>query len=79
MHAGIRDISRGGIALTCGILTPAGTEVQVDMPSGSTIDGRVVQSASGNMAIAFRQDAATLQCIDQMLDIIARRASDTAA
>jgi hypothetical protein len=77
--ATVRDISRGGIALTCDRSPASGIEVQVDLPAGGSVPGRVVRSGNGMVMIAFRQDASTLMRIDQAIDRIQNQAAANAA
>ena len=74
VRAEIRDISRGGIALITGSSAPSGTEVQVGLPAGGNVAGRVVRSDHKLITIALRQDVATTVCLDRTLDAISNKA-----
>jgi methyl-accepting chemotaxis protein len=69
----IVDISRGGISVRCDWQPEAGTDVRITLPGASEPVGvRVVRSQGGLLALAFRQDEATVRHIDQALDHIGR-------
>ena len=69
----VRDISRGGVALLCDWPVPAGTEVKVVMRgTNEALLARVARVEHGVMALAFRQDRASLARIDQVMDLMAR-------
>ncbi len=70
VQAGVRDISCGGIALLCQTGEPAGTEVQMTLPTGTTVSGRIVRHENGILTIAFHQDETTLTALDHMLDVV---------
>ena len=63
----IEDISRGGIALRHECADRAGTEVEVNLPGGGLITGRIARIQDGSVGITFRQDEASLVRIDQTL------------
>jgi methyl-accepting chemotaxis protein len=70
-RATLRDISRGGAALTgggAGLDLPPGTEVELDLPgAGGGVPARVARMEAGPggvLALAFRQDPATLARVD---------------
>jgi methyl-accepting chemotaxis protein len=74
----IEDIARGGIALRSDWTADIGTEVQLDLPGADgCVSARVVRSQDGQLALAFRQDAAMLRRIDRAMARIA--ASEAAA
>jgi methyl-accepting chemotaxis protein len=77
--AAVQDISRGGIVLTCDSIAPAGSDVQIDLPSGGTVPGRIVRAASGVVAVSFRQNANSVANLDRTLDAIKQRTSPIAA
>jgi len=80
MSAAIRDISRGGIALDCSLSAVCGTEARLMLPGAATnVVARVVRVHDGVTALAFRQDAAMLERVDQCLDHIGRGAANRAA
>jgi methyl-accepting chemotaxis protein len=68
IQAEIVDISRGGVLLLTPWSTSAGTEVQVVLPGGNDpVSARMVRADGGHLALAFRQDAATLLRLDAAL------------
>ena len=68
----IEDIARGGIALRSDWSANIGTEVQLDLPGADgCVSARVVRSQGGQLALAFRQDAAMLRRIDRAMARIA--------
>ena len=71
-QAVVRDISRGGVSLACDGTAPPGTEVQVALPAGGTVPGRIVRTEDSILTVAFRQDAATLARLDQVLQAVKR-------
>jgi methyl-accepting chemotaxis protein len=73
MQVAIQDMSRGGIAARCDWSATAGTEVQLTLPgTDGAVGARVVWSRNGVLALAFRQDAATLRQVDQALASVSR-------
>ena len=70
--AAVRDISRGGIVLLCQSPAPAGTEVEVDLPAGGTVAGRISRSDNGAVVIAFRQSPAAAASVDRVIEVITR-------
>jgi methyl-accepting chemotaxis protein len=76
----VQDISRGGVALAYGTMLPVGTEVRVELPgTGSAVAARVARSEAGTLALAFRQDPATLASVDLALNALAVRSRRMAA
>ncbi len=76
----ITDISRGGVSLHCDWWADAGTEVQVELPSGAgTVIARTVRTHDGVLGLAFRLDEVTLQSVDHALAFIGAKASQAAA
>jgi methyl-accepting chemotaxis protein len=68
----IDNISRTGIALKCSFVAPAGSEVQVILPGQQEpAAGRVIRHAGSIVAIAFRQDDATLARVSTAVDVVA--------
>ena len=64
----VNTISRGGVALDSDWAPPAGQAVSVTIgASHALIQGRVIRSREGVIAIAFGQDAANLALIGQAL------------
>jgi methyl-accepting chemotaxis protein len=80
LRASIHDISRGGLGLNCDLQGEAGSEVVVVLPdTGTTVATRVIRAGSGQLALAFRQDPATLALVDQALRHIEGAATRAAA
>jgi methyl-accepting chemotaxis protein len=79
IQAVIRDISRGGAALASDANLPSGTEARIGLPAGASVLGRIVRCAGGLLAVAFRQDEATLTEVDRALNAIRQRALSAAA
>ncbi len=70
----VKNISRGGVALDCDWAPLAGQAVSVTInASHALIQGRVIRSGEGVIAIAFGQDAANLALIDQALTTLGGR------
>ena len=64
----IKDIARGGAALTCDWKLPSGTGVTVELPgAGGSASGRAVRSVDGVLAVVFAQDAENLARIDRAI------------
>jgi methyl-accepting chemotaxis protein len=80
LRAAIQDISRGGLGLRCDWNGEAGAEVSVILPGTETaVSTRVIRSAGGMLGLAFRQDAATLAQVDQVLRDVGGTAARAAA
>jgi methyl-accepting chemotaxis protein len=80
VQAVVRDISRGGIALSCNTTAAPGTEVTVGLPAGAgSVTGRIVRCSNGVASIAFRQDEASMRIVDHALDAIRRGSRSVAA
>ena len=78
--ANVRDISRGGVALEYAGRLPVGTEVRVELAgAGGAVAARVARNDAGMLALAFRQDPATLARLDAALNALAARSQRTAA
>ncbi|PPQ35512.1 methyl-accepting chemotaxis protein [Rhodopila globiformis] len=76
----IDNLSRCGIALRCTFIAETGVEVQVALPgSGGPVAGRAVRCGADLVAIAFRQDEATLSRAEAAVDAIASGNSWTQA
>ncbi|HUN42649.1 MAG TPA: methyl-accepting chemotaxis protein [Acetobacteraceae bacterium] len=76
----VQDISRGGVALAYRGTMPVGTEVRVELPGvGGAVPARVARCELGMLALAFRQDPATLGRIDLALNALATRGQRAAA
>jgi methyl-accepting chemotaxis protein len=68
LRAPIVDISRGGLSLKCGWTGDPGSEIEVILPeTEAAAVTRLVRSANGVLALAFRQDTTTLALVDQVL------------
>jgi methyl-accepting chemotaxis protein len=64
----IKDVARGGVALTCDWKLPSGTGVTVELPgAGGSVSGRAVRSVDGVLAVVFQQDAESLARIDRAI------------
>lgn len=75
-----KDMSRGGVAINCPVMLPPGTEVRVRMAAdGNELMGRVARVEAGILAIAFRQDEATLAAVDMVIERLIRGALPHAA
>lgn len=67
-HVPVRDVSRGGIAVTCDWQLPAGGEVRIELRgAGGEIHARVVRVDGSGMWLVFAQDAESLARIDRVL------------
>ncbi len=76
----IRDISRGGIAVTLDARVAAGTDARFLLPGADgPAEARVARAGSGWVAFAFRQDVATSRRVDAVLDRIGAAARERAA
>ncbi|NKE47279.1 HAMP domain-containing protein [Roseomonas frigidaquae] len=80
VQAELRDLSRGGAALACGLDLPAGAPLEVVLPepgsagprdAGPGLAARVVRAADGMLAVTFRQDDAARRRIDAVLAALA--------
>ncbi len=70
-EAAIQDISRGGISLVGSWPGGSGSEVMVALPGTTTaVQARVVRSGGGQIALAFRQEPASLAHVDKALAAI---------
>ncbi len=68
----IQDISRGGVAVICGVAAECGSEAAIMLPGADgLLSGRVVQADGGTIELVFRQEPASLTRVDQALDHIA--------
>jgi len=68
IRAELQDISRGGVALLC---APAGLkpgdEIQLVLPGGDSVGASVARCNDRLVAVSFRQDPASLACVDRVL------------
>ncbi len=70
----IVDISRGGALIAPAVDVPRGSEVRVRLDgSDRPVLARVLPREGGQTALVFRQDPATLACVDQVLERMAER------
>jgi methyl-accepting chemotaxis protein len=79
IEGAVEDISRGGMAVRHDGQYPSGSDLMIDLPAGVSIRGRVVRCVGGAIALAFRQDGATLGRIDRMLELLGQHAVRKAA
>jgi len=79
IQAVVKDISRGGVALLSNNTAPAGTQVQVSLPAGATVAGRIVRATNGLVTISFRQEGSNLALLDRAVDAIKQKARAAAA
>ena len=80
MRITMTNLSRGGAALRSDWSAPAGTAVELELPGGGeAVAARIVRGEGGMLALAFRQDPATLQRIDAALERIAAQEGYRAA
>jgi len=70
VQASLLDISRVGIAAQYQAEDPIGTEVEVELPSGGTVNGRIARIAEGVTGIAFPADNDTLVEVDRTLHLL---------
>jgi methyl-accepting chemotaxis protein len=71
----VRDMSRGGCALSGDLMLPAGTPVSLSFPGFTVrLTGRVARTGDGLIGIAFRHDPANLSLADRILDAVSGRA-----
>jgi methyl-accepting chemotaxis protein len=79
VQATIQDISRGGAALAHDCADHLGTDMEIGLPGGNSVRGRIIRTEEGVISVAFRQDAATLARIDRALEIMGRGVDQAAA
>jgi methyl-accepting chemotaxis protein len=75
----ISDISRGGLSLIYDCTSPVGSPVEMTMPDGMVVGGRVARNANGYLGISFRQDEASLESIDRALASVVKQPDQHAA
>jgi methyl-accepting chemotaxis protein len=75
----IGDISRGGMAVRHDGRYPVGTDLEVGLPGGTTVRGRVARCGDGAIGVAFRQDNETLVRLDRTLGMIGQGSARAAA
>jgi hypothetical protein len=56
-----------------------GADLEIGLPGGTSIRGRVVRCGDGAVGIAFRQDGESLSRIDRALEVIRQTAVRLAA
>jgi methyl-accepting chemotaxis protein len=78
-QAMVEDIARGGVGLKYDCGDKAGTEAEIALPGSGQVCGRVARNSNGLIGIAFRQDKASLELIDQSLAFIHRGSRQRAA
>ena len=80
VDAPVRNISKGGIALTLDARVELGAEGSFRLPgTDEPSHGRAARTGLGFIAFAFRQDPATLRRVDAALDRIGAASRDRAA
>jgi methyl-accepting chemotaxis protein len=75
----IVDIGRGGMAVRKDANDDIGTDIEISLPGGGAIRGRIARSGNGVIGIAFRQDAESLVRIDRALQVVGQTAGQAAA
>jgi methyl-accepting chemotaxis protein len=75
----IGDISRGGMAVRHDGKYPVGTDLEIGLPGGASVRGRVVRCGNGAIGVSFRQDNEALARIDRTLELIGQGAARAAA
>jgi methyl-accepting chemotaxis protein len=79
-RAVVADISRGGIRLLTNVQDTAGTAVELKLPGlDSLVHARIVRSADGMLALAFRQNDEVLSQVDRAMEHIIGRDQKQAA
>ena len=73
------DMSRGGMSVLHESVHPLGRDLEVGLPGGGSVRGRIARVLDGRTGIAFRQDPATLVRIDRSLDHVSSRAMQIAS
>jgi methyl-accepting chemotaxis protein len=77
--AAIIDISLGGLGLRTPVTANSGDEVEIALPTGAAIGGRVVRCAGGAIAVSFKQDAASAAMADAAVQMARERGGVLAA
>jgi methyl-accepting chemotaxis protein len=78
-EASINDISRGGMVVQHSGVHAVGADMEIGLPGGASVRGRVVRAGNGSVGIAFRQDQESLVRIDRTLEVVRQSAVRTAA
>jgi methyl-accepting chemotaxis protein len=74
----LRNISRGGAAVSSDLTLPTGAALEVELPAGGgSVPARVVRCGNGELAVVFSSEAHALSQIDQALSVLtqSRRAA----
>jgi methyl-accepting chemotaxis protein len=79
VQATISDISRGGVCVMYNCKDAPGSSVQLTIPGGATLGGRVARNANGLLGVSFRQDEDSLALIDGMLAFVGEQCGRQAA
>ncbi len=69
-RATLADIARGGATLHGAPSLPGGTELTLGIEGHPALPARVARTDGGTLAVAFRQDQATLASVDRMLAVL---------
>jgi methyl-accepting chemotaxis protein len=64
------DLSRGGMSIRHGGDYTPGCDLEIGLPGGGMVRGRIARIADDRVGILFRQDRATLAKVDQSLDLV---------
>ena len=75
----ILDISRGGMSVHHHGKYGVGTDLNIVLPGGVALKGRITRCVNGNIGVAFRQDDETLARIDRALKAVHLSAGRAAA
>jgi hypothetical protein len=69
--ATLTDISQGGASIACWMQPDAGSSVDVTLPHTKLhVAARVIRTAGGQMAVAFRTDEATIDRVAAAISAI---------
>jgi methyl-accepting chemotaxis protein len=72
--AGLRNLSRGGAALSCDRQLPTGIMVELELPHGAgKASARMVRSDGREMALVFNGDPESVARIDKAMDLLSSR------
>jgi methyl-accepting chemotaxis protein len=66
----IQEISRGGVSFVHSCTDKVGADVEILLPGDAAVNGRIARNLNGSLALAFRQDDASLMQIDHVLALI---------
>jgi methyl-accepting chemotaxis protein len=69
-RAVLQDISRGGMGVIFNCSDKVGTDAEITLPGGDSINARITRNHNGAVGFAFRQDQASLQRIDRVLEMV---------